>query len=208
MKEPWLLIAAALIIVGSYVYNYYYGKKGTVRRRLKKFNLKKIQNLKVGETARVVGKVEFTNEVLTAPLSKRKCSLYQVKISERRGKNSTTTIISEEKKTAFYLVQNGHKLLVETANIYCHLVRDGKYSSGFLNDASQSLDKYLRAKGEESTGMFGMNRSLTYHEGVIEKGEEIVVAGTVSSHASGRFMTIKACEHEPLYITDDRDLFS
>lgn len=202
MGQFWGLYIILAIIIGSAIYNYFFGRKGTIRRNLKKFQPKTISSIKIGDKVKLHGHVRFGPDRLKAPLSKRECVFYQVKVEERKSK-STSTIISEEKYVNFTLEDNNFTILVDTSNAYCHLVQDRKDSSGFLDNANREMEELLRSHNEESTGLFGMNRSLKYYEGVLEEGEEITVAGKVAADENGRDFILKADKDFQVYISDD-----
>jgi hypothetical protein len=58
-----------------------------------------------------------------------------------------------------------------------YIVKDRQYSSGFMEDATEALENYLKDHDYSSENWFGANKSIRYREGILEHGEKIAVAG-------------------------------
>jgi hypothetical protein len=128
--------------------------------------------------------VEFVEAPLVAPLSGRECAWYCVEVQVKRGgKNSRwETIIKEENKSGFVIRDADKVAFIDDTNVKRHIVQDVHYSSGFLNDPSNKLAAYLKKHGYKSENFLGFNKSIRYHEGVLEKSETIVVLGKGEWH--------------------------
>lgn len=173
-----------------------------------------------GEIAKVVGKVEYVDKPLIAPLSGRSCAYYHVLIEQKisSGKSSHwKTIIEEEVAERFVIRDGKYCAHINSKNVKSYLVEDIEYSSGFLKDATEVLEKYLRNNGQESVGMLGLNKTLRYKEGVLEQGEIIALIGRGEwKNASqeqlpdsyGRILVISSTEEEAIYLSDDPDTLS
>ena len=117
---------------------------------------------------------------LIAPLSLRECVHYYIHIEEKRssGKNSYWKTLIEESNSCNFLIHDGSSFAhISDKNIKSYIVQDRSYTSGFMNDASANLERYLHLKGYESENFLGFNKSMRYKEGVLEIGEEIAVYG-------------------------------
>ena len=201
----------ALIVGGVSLSNYYFSKKAIVRRKLKKAAGKKITDCVSGEIAKVVGKVEFVGKPLIAPLSGRPCAYYCVLIEKGSGKNWETLI--EEEVAGTFVIRNGKYCAhINCDNVTSYLVEDREYSSGFMEDATEVLEKYLRDHGQESEGFLGFNKTLRYKEGVLEQGELMAVVGRGEwknanevklPDSYGRVLVISSTDEEAVYLSDD-----
>ncbi|WP_430816497.1 hypothetical protein [Carboxylicivirga sp. RSCT41] len=205
-------VVAIFIVIAAF-----YSNKAVVKRKLKKAERKDLNDFKDEETARVVGTIECTGTPLTAPLSGRHCAHYYIKVEQERssGKSSSWHTLVEEEVTGDFVIRDGeNRAFINGTNVKSYIVQDRKYRSGFLNDASQNLERYLNQKGHESENMLGFNKTLRYKEGVLEEGEEVAVYGkgiwksAESLHlpeAYGRVLEISATADEPIYLSDDPD---
>jgi len=82
----------------------------------------------------------------------------------------------------------------------------------FLDDATDNLERYLNKKGEKSEGFLGLNKTLRYKEGVLERGEKIAVFGK-GIWKDGAFLNlpekykkileVTASEESAVYLSDD-----
>jgi hypothetical protein len=231
----YLLIS--IVIAGVFFLIYYFNKKTIIKRKLKKATGRKISDFVSGQIAKVVGKVEYLNEPLLAPLSGRPCAYYYIKVEQlvssgissnvssnvslrlSSGSSSNNssywkTIIEEEVAGTFIIRDGKYCAHIGTKYIKSCLVEDRKYSSGFFNDASEFLERYLNIHGYNSEGALGFNKTLRYKEGVLEKGELIAVLGRGEwknasqiqlDESYGNVLAITSTENEPVYLSDDPD---
>lgn len=173
----YIFIAVFIAIVFFVVF---FSQKAIVKRKLKKANSKRISRFRTGDTAKVIGKLTFIEQPLIAPLSKRKCAYYQLHVEQMKtsGKNTSwKTLIKEEQYTTFLIEDAGFYAIIRMNNLQSYVVRDRKYSSGFLRDATQNLESVLNSRGYSSEGLLGLNKKLRYSEAVLEEGETIAVFG-------------------------------
>ena len=177
--------------------------------------MRKIAEFKSGDVAKIVGKVEFVDEPLIAPLSKRKCSLYYIQVKQKvsSGKSSHWKTIIEETVSCKYVIKEDDSYAyINDKFPKCYIVQDRNYSSGFMNDAEEDIEKYLISKGHKSEGFLGLNKTLRYKEGVLEDGEEIAVFGKGDWEDAaklnlpekyGRVLVITSTNDEAVYLSDD-----
>lgn len=179
MDQPIFFIIVIVIIIIISI-SYFFSKKAIIKRKLKNAKFKSIGDFKNGEIAKIIGNVEFINEPLISPLSKRKCSYYYIHIEQKvsSGKNSRWKTIIEEEVSSKFLIREGTDFaFINDNNIKCYIVQDKSFSSGFLDDATENLEKFLNSKGYESEGFLGFNKTLRYKEGILESEEKIAVFG-------------------------------
>ena len=209
-----------LVIIGMAAFGivaFFFSDKARIKRKLKKAELKPLASYKDGDIAKVVGKVELVGTPLEAPLSGRKCGYYHVLVEQEKssGKNSSWhTLIDEEVSGDFVIRDGANRALIRGRKVKSHIVQDRKYKSGFLNDATQNLERYLRSKGYESENMLGLNKTLRYKEGVLEPDEVMAVYGQGTWKSAqelelpdsfGRVLEITSPPEEHIYLSDDPD---
>jgi len=210
-----LAVVFGLIIIIAIAYQIFFNKKAIIKRRLKKAPHKRIYSFRNGEVAKFTGSVEFVDEPLIAPLSKRKCSYYYVIVEQRvsSGKSSRwKTIIEETHSNKFVIRDSSACALIQKGETSSYLVLDQKYSSGAFNDADDNLENFLRKHGHDSEGFLGFNKTMRYREGILEEGEKIAVLGKgkwFDAEQVGlpsnydRVLVVTASEKDPVYFSDD-----
>lgn len=210
--EGGFIIAVIVVIGVILILSSTFSKKAVIIRKLRKTPNKKIKDFQNGDFAKIVGEVELTEELLIAPLSGRPCTYYYIIVEEKvsTGKSSRwSTLIEEEITNNFIIREDDNIALIDTEFVKSYLVPDRDYSSGFLNDATSNLEEYLNDHGYESTGFFGMNKTIRYKEGIIEPGEEVAVAGvgewTEESYEfpNKKILKITAQREHLVFLSDD-----
>ncbi|WP_262732356.1 GIDE domain-containing protein [Gaetbulibacter sp. NE] len=185
--SPFLIIGIVILILSIIgITSYYFSSKQTILRILAKTPYKPVSSFKSNEFVKVSGKALHVQNPLIAPLSKRKCIFYYIKIEQKKsnGKNSYwRTLIEEERFQDFFIESNGNMVIIKPTqhpkNYKSHLVIDKKTSSGTFNNPTPEFESLLKRYNIDSTGYFGFNKTLRYKEGIIEIGETITVAGIV-----------------------------
>lgn len=213
-----LFPALLVLIVGTIIFSvYYFSKKAVVKRKLKKAVGMKIAEFMNGDVAKVVGTVEFVGEPLIAPLSGRRCAYYYVLVEELRsdGKSSHwQKIIEEEVKGSFIIRDGRYRAYIRSSssNIKSYLVQDANFASGFKNDATEVLEKYLNAHGRKSESWLHTNKRIRYKEGILEEGETIAVVGRGEWMSAtelqlpdgfGKVLVLSSTPDAPIYLSDD-----
>lgn len=205
------------IVLTVIIYRFFFSKKAKIKRKLSKTPLKQISDFKDNEIAKIIGQVEIIGQPLISPLALRECTYYYVKIEHQvsSGKSSHWETIIEEELLNKFLIKDGlDYAYLNDRNIKSYIVQDQKFSSGFGNDATQRLEKYLNSKGHESEGFLGFNKTLRYFEGVIENNEKIAISGKGNWKNAKDFglpikadkvLEITSDEIIPIYLSDDPD---
>ncbi|AWH87027.1 hypothetical protein HYN59_13900 [Flavobacterium album] len=206
-----MIILAVVVIIAIIIS--FFTRKAIVRRKLKKAPLRSLADFKHGETAKIVGRVEFVDEPLEAPLSGRECAWYCVRIMQSHGKSSSTLIEAEDK--CRFVLRDGDKVAYINDNtIKKYIEMDKRYHSGTFEDAGPRLEAYLKKHDKKSQGFLGLNKSLHYSEGVLEKGEAVAVLGKGEWRDAeslglpreyGVVLSITTSENNPVYLSDDPD---
>ena len=180
----FIIIAFFLIVL---FLTYYFNPKKIIVRRLKNLPNQRIGSLKTKIYSKIEGKALNIKEPLIAPLSKRNCVFYKIKIEKKvsSGKKSHwETIVNEERIQDFFVEQLGERIVIlptkSPKNYYDYLVVDKKASSGTFNEPTREFKDLLDLYNIEVTNFFGFNKQLKYTEAIIEVGEHITVAGYVN----------------------------
>lgn len=218
MEYTELLIPALFVIgIATLIFvGLYFSSKNRILRELKKRPRKAIQNVRENEYVKIIGKAKHAGEPLIAPLSKRKCVYYDIKVKEQQGKH-WRTIIDDVAYEDFFIQTGTESAIVnlkvqtsETQRVY--LVEDHSKNSGTFKDAPKELEAYLHLHGHKSEGFFGLNKGLRYSESIIEVDEEIAVLGIgkwktintpMDSYSDRRILTLTGSTAQKLLVTDE-----
>jgi hypothetical protein len=215
--EEWIIPALIIIGVATLIFvGIYFSAKQKILRELKKVRRKAIHSARENEYIKIVGKAKHAGEPLIAPLSKRKCVYYDVKVEEKRGKHWTVMI--DDVAFQDFFISTGTESAILNLRVQqdntkrIHLVTDHSINSGFFKDSDPEIERYLQLKGNKSTGFLGMNKTLRYKESVIELDEEIAVMGIatwktidtpVDGYSDSRVLTVTGTSKQRLLITDE-----
>lgn len=219
MNTEFLFPASfVLVIAGVIILCSYYSRKAIVKRKLKKAAGMKISAFLSGDIAKVVGNVEFVGDPLIAPLSGRRCAYYYVLVEqlESSGKSSHWVKKIEEEVGGTFVIRDGRYRahINSDSTLKTYIVQDEEYESGYHNDATETLENYLRAHDMESENRLGFNKRLRYKEGVLEEGECMAAMGRGEwknarevnlPDSFGKILVLSSTDEEPIYLSDDPD---
>jgi hypothetical protein len=214
-----LIIAAIVFFIGMVIYlSYYFNARQVIIRKLSKIPHKSLSSIRTNDLVKISGKALHVQEPLLAPLSRRPCIFYKIKIYQKKssGKHSYwDTIIKEEKFQDFFIEQNGEMAIVrptnEPKNYQSFLIIDKKSSSGAFDHPTPEFETLLKRYNIDTKGIFGFNKSLRYEEGIIEVGERITVAGVakwkalkepIPKYRYSKIMELEQVGKHKLIITD------
>jgi len=186
-SEYYIFIGFIAVAGIIFFLSYYFNAKQVVLRKLKKLPPNRIGSLRTNTFSKIDGKALHINEPLIAPLSKRRCVFYKMKIEQRvkSGKSSRwKTLVNEERIQEFFLEKGSERVMIlpkdNPKNYLAHLITDKTSKSGSFSDPTPEFKTLLNFYGIESESYFGFNKQLRYTEGIIEVGEAITVAGNVN----------------------------
>ena len=218
MNDPVYTVILLLLGTAILIMLLFFTGKARIRRKLGKAPIKKISEFKSGETAKIKGKVKIIGDPVIAPLSKRKCAYYHVvvekKVYNRRNIN-WKTIINKEFSGTFVIKDGNEYAYIDRGNIKSYIMLDRNYTSGLSKDAHPVLEAYLNSHGYDTKGVFGLNNTFRYKEGILENGESIAVlgkgkwkdakeAGLPSDYKN--ILVISQEKGEYVYLSDDPDV--
>lgn len=217
-NTPLFIIGVILIILTVVGISYYFRKELVILRKLKKIPLKRIGSLRTNQLEKIHGKALHVYEPLIAPLSKRKCVFYSIKLEVKKsnGKNSYwKTLIDDENIQTFFIEQNSNLAIVKPTdnpkNYTSFLVVDKKDSSGRFNEPTPEFESLLKTYKINPIGWFGFNKTLRYTEGIIAIGEKITVAGIVKwqilndpipEYPYSKIVSLVSANNQKIIITD------
>ena len=197
---------------------YYYSPKTKILRLLKNLPHQRVGSLKTNTYSKIEGTALNIEAPLIAPLSKRKCVFYKMKIQKKvkSGKRSHwETIVEEEHIQDFFIEQTGERVVVfptkTPKNYYDYLVTDKKASSSLFEEMTPEFDALLKTYNIKTDNFFGFNKQLRYNEAIVEVGERIIVAGYVNwekltnpvkDYNYSSIASIKAKGKDKILITD------
>ena len=217
MEKQYIIILFGSAIVLIVFFSWYFSKKAIIKRKLKRATYRRFTEIRRGEVAKLVGKVQFIDEPLKAPLSGRPCAYYHVLVEQRvsSGKSSHwKTIIEEEESSRFVLREGSRYAYIRSEKIKSYVVDDMKYRSGLWEDASRQLERYLNKHRIESVNFLGLNKTIRYREGILEENEEVAVLGTGEWHNASdlglppqmeRVLLIQSPREDAVYLSDSPD---
>jgi hypothetical protein len=161
---------------------WYYSPTQKARRALLAVRPTPLAGIPDGSVGKVVGTVALGRQSLEAPLSKRPCAHYDLRIEEYRssGKSGAWYTVIHETESCNFVVRDG----ADSAHVHMAKARilgviDLKLRSGTFNAASPELEAFLKSRGKSSKGWI-FNKTLRYSEGVLEPGESVAVMGLMS----------------------------
>jgi hypothetical protein len=202
---------------------HYFRREGRINRALRAAPRASIRDVADRALCKIEGTVGAAGELLTAPLTGRRCVWYQVTVEERRSRGKSShwvTVITEERGADSFLVRDdtGKALVRRAGRTEVVVVKDSHEQSGVFDDPDERQTAFLNAHGREGQGWF-FNKKLRYREGAIEEGETVAVAGegrwepdpAPDPGAAGgyrempRLLVVTASERAALLVSDDRD---
>lgn len=178
--QPLILLAVGVGAGALGLGSWYFSPRQRALRAIRSVPVVLVSEAVEGSIVRIVGALRPLAPLLTAPLSGRACAHYDVIVEEqvRSGKSSHWRTIAHEHASRDFVVEDtSGRAIVQTAHFEATVELDHHQRSGFLNDASPELEALLARHGRSTTGLFGMNRTIRYREGVLEPGEEVAALG-------------------------------
>ena len=204
MVAIYVLVFVVIIAIVFLVW--WFNADTKAKRKIKNTPVVSVADIQEGTLVKVVGAVDCASEPMQAPLSGRACTFFRIKVSEyrRRGKNSSwVTIIDDTDGIEFIVSDSTGGAFVDPSLVRAVLDQDAKFNSGLMSGAGENLEAYLSAHGRSSKGIV-FNKSMKYHEGIVEPGEVVAVVGIAHWDTAGRdrVLRIKAPDDGPVLLTD------
>ena len=167
-----LMSVFLILIVGvSAMFN----QKATLRRQLRMARRVAIADFPDGGVAKIVGRLEYLDEPMPAPLSERSCAAFEVVVHQKRDK-SWYRIVREVQTRRFAVRDDTGVAHIDPGHAQLVIALDSHSQSGTFDDATPAEESFLQRHGRASQGLL-FNKRLRYREGVLEAGEEVAVLG-------------------------------
>lgn len=173
----------------------------------------RIEDVKTGDLVRVEGRIELAGEALVAPLSQRRCAHYELSVDFAKTETSFVKVLSESRSTAFFVVDESKRALVEVDRNIAEVVVDHYWTANDIDAETRfELERYLFTKGDMGRALLAEPKRLRYAEGALEEGERVHVAGVAewvsgaevgqSYRDSGQRLVLRAPPRGRLFVTD------
>ena len=176
----FFLFAMVVVFVSIFLFAWYNAPERVARRALAKLPVLPIANIPEGALARVTGRVRIFGQPRVAPLSGRPCAFYRVRVLEKRTSEKGThwrTIVDETAGSDFLVVDDSGKALIRyERSARFVVVKDVNLRSGTFHDPTPTMNRFLEQRGHSGKGWI-LNKEIRYHEGVLEPGETVTIAG-------------------------------
>ena len=183
----------------------------SVPRKMKRTPRVGIGDAPSGETVRICGVVRvFEDQPLTAPLSRRPCAAWSIRIRAERAGGLVEEVAHHQTVQAFYVDEGDDTALVVGPEIRLDMVIDRGETVAHLD---QNLHDFLSA--QHILLVDGLRYMI--EEGVIELGETVSVVGQgrwevdpsragAGYREVGRHYRIEGLDGEQVFVSDDTDL--
>lgn len=208
----------SLFLAGILVFFAFFTNESKVISRITKHNRKQISDINPNDIVRIKGKVVYAGSTLISPLTKRKCSLYSVRIKDNSGISEffrNYIYINEIKAADIVLYDGVNYAYIDCKYLNAHIIEDSFQRSDTFNMTSPELMAFLKKHNYPMTDAIGWNLDLDAFEGILEEGEIVNVAGKCSWVRSSKLnlnipdqdiLYITPEENKAVYITDDRQI--
>ncbi len=124
-----------------------------------------------------------------SPLTDEPCVYYKYKVEQRRrsGKHHHWVTVSKGSSTyEFHVEDDAGRIRINPVRAKPDVQLVHKERSGFMNDPSPKVQRFLNRQGISHEGFFGMNRSMRFTEWMIRPTQSIYVLGTAQRDTLGQ----------------------
>lgn len=170
----------ATLVAAFSIHQWWNSPRQVARRALRTVTRTTIRDAKDGARVKVVGAARSAGAQLVAPFTQRPCFIWQIVVQEYRSSGRSGSwhdLVNESEERDFDVEDATGRAAVKVTTVRLALVEDGTGSAGTFQDASPELARFCAERGIETTGWFGMNKSIRYREAVLEEGETVAVMG-------------------------------
>lgn len=152
-------------------------KEQRLRRALQDAPRVKVREVKEGQVVKVVGRLTYAGEPLSAPVSGRTCAAWHAEVWVSGGQDEMTIPerIEDQRTQDFLLTDGTGTALVRPAFADLVIKQDARFRSGTFHSATPRLEAFLSRHGQSSMGTGWHTKDIDYREGVLEEGEFVAV---------------------------------
>ncbi len=187
----------------------YYSQDEQIMRSVEEVRVSSLRSVKKGDRVKISGVIIAPDELLTAPISGKKCVAYQLEVCQVVSGSYgdvDAEIIRDEKSLPFYIEEKGHQVKIPGRYQEISLHKEIREESDWLNGPSAELTKILKKHGKKTSNFLGLTKRFIFKEGVLEVGEKIVVVGKgywfKPTHEGPSVLVMEGSLEEPLLISD------
>ena len=156
-------------------------------RKLARFPLRRIEELKDGEQARVVANVREGSGTYTSPVTDRACIGYRFVVEEKSGGGAGEqwrTVASETTcAPSLTLVDGGSELSVEGPFLFG---LDFDDAGETWSNLPPGVFRVLEQVGASLAGPFGGDKQFRFREAILRAGDRIAVCGRATVEVSAQ----------------------
>jgi hypothetical protein len=178
-----LLVIPAVALNGWLFARYVLGHLGPhviepwrVRRRHDRVTIRSIGELRENEIGRMIGRVAALEGSLTAPLSGRRCVYYAVVVEQHLRNGSWRECFTAREGVAFALADRTGRAIIHPGNARTALAFDHAARVRWRDDLTLEQSTLLARHSFQREG-WGFNKTLRFHESVIQVDAAISVVG-------------------------------
>ncbi len=186
----YYVFIAGLGLLLLLIYYLFPSKKAVIHTTISKAEKTSIGAAKDGEVVRIKGQVVLAGRTLVAPLSKRRCVYYHVRVkdsSSRRELFKNYIDLEEEKMSDVVIYDGEHYAVINTKLVALFVEMDEESHSCFWHFTTPELKEFLVKHGERPTDYMGWSLDLTASEGALEEGETLTIAGKANWRPASQF---------------------
>jgi hypothetical protein len=214
---PGVMALGCLLIAGVTFATAYVRKDARQMRALQRMHALTISAVQEGLRTKIIGRLRYGQEHLTAPLSGRRCACYRIIMSvignEGGGENDIGEL-DDVQGVDFWVEDGSGKALVRLMGPIQLLVVDDVHcwrGSSVLRKATPELEELLERRGVSRF----FSRPVEYFEGLLKEGDKVAVFGVAhfetESEPSGahayrepaQHMVIVPSQEEGLIVTNE-----
>ena len=149
--------------------------------------LVRICDVQNGKQVKVHGVAVHSGETIKAPFTGRKCTYYVARVEswrlpKRRGRERWWRMYwdleGECEMMGKVVIREGNEYaLLDTVHVKSDIHKDASYVVGTMHSKEPAMVRFIKQNKIKATGHFNIEKSLRWHEGVVEDGEQCTLAG-------------------------------
>ena len=125
-----LMVALALVFL---VWSWWNAPARLVKRKMRALPLVPLHQAEDGQVARFRGQLVLGESHLVAPISKRRCGAWRLRVVEDRGEDGVRVHVDEQESTSFILKDGEHIADVDGSEVALAADIDAKGHNGWFS---------------------------------------------------------------------------
>jgi len=173
------LVLALLVMAGAILQYIFFSPGAKVRRALRRARRVDVRDVAEG-CARVTGTAKVQGHVLLAPMSRRRCLAYELRVSGTDGHYDWWDVLVLREACAFSVVDDTGAIEVDpNGQFELALVQDLEGGTGRPKSDAETLGALARLLEASNVEDKLRRGPMHFAEGVLEEGERVSVHGRV-----------------------------